>query len=927
MHKRTWQITLFILFVLILYPAVSVSAAAKTVRVAFPLQEGFSEFDDKGMIGGYNYDYLEKLAEFNNWKCEYIKIDDASFERRVNKSFRMLSSGEADIVGTAMYRPGLEKRFSYPKSSYGTVYTTLSALEDDYRKKDLNNFLSSHLRIATLKLSEYRRRELAMFLPRGVYDYEIVECSDTAEQIAALKHNRADVMMDISIHSHKGLVEVARFVPWPIFLVVNSERSDILEELDEGMRKISAAFPNYQNVLYEKYFGKRRNEFSINDKERAYIKKAAAVKVLCIEKGAPYVFKNSDGVLRGMSVELLKVFSKAIGLRLELVSAPPTGDIQKLAASGEYTVIAGIKSAIDIVKGGGCVTTLPFSNVEDVNFVSDGYFDRDKKIKTMAVLRSSRLDGELTDGCEIKYYDDIEAALRAVERKEADFGIGNSRTVDFYVSQNRFNVKVIPSQNKFSNIGFVVCGDENLPLLAMLNRYIEAIDNNELYNITLDSFTYSEKNSLVLFARQNPLAATVIFMIFGGLTASGLLLWFFHHREMERNLVLERANAAKSDFLSRMSHDMRTPMNAIIGLSEFAGGERDPEEMRHSLDSINNAGKYLLSLINDTLDMSKIDSNIMTLVPVKFTFEELLDEINNIILPQARTKGITFDCDVDADRIQIYSADKTRIEQILVNLLNNAVKFTPERGRVLLAFKTAEGNGGRVWLTAKVKDDGIGITPEFQKKMFEPFSLDVERQGGATGGTGLGLSIVKRLVELMGGTLDCESAVGKGTEFTVKIPLAATGERRLSHERTPQKEQADDADLSGIRVLLADDHKLNILVAKKLLERKNIIIDIAENGREALDKFRAAAPGFYDAILMDIRMPVMDGLEATRLIRAEERGDAKKIPIIAMSANAFDEDVRLSLEVGMDAHLSKPVEPQVLYETLERFAGRKKRPS
>ena len=626
-----------------------------------------------------------------------------------------------------------------------------------------------------------------------------------------------------------------------------------------------------------------------------------------------------------MSVELLKVFSESIGLRLELVSAPPTGDIQKLAASGEYTLIAGIKSAIDIVKGGGRVSTLPFSNVEDVNFVSDGYFDRDKKIKTMAVLSGSRTDGELTDGCEIKYYDDIEAAIGAVERREADFGIGNSRTVDFYVSQNRFNVKVIPSQNKFSTIGFVVCGDENLPLLAMLNRYIEAIDNNELYNITLDSFTYSEKNSLVLFARQNPLAATVIFMIFGGLTASGLLLWFFHRREMERNIVLERANAAKSDFLSRMSHDMRTPMNAIIGLSEFAGGERDPDEMRRSLDSINNAGKYLLSIINDTLDMSKIDSNIMTLVPVKFTFEELFDEINNIILPQAQARGITFDCDIYADRSLVYSADKTRIEQILVNLLNNAVKFTPKSGRVLLSLKTTEGNGGRVWLTAKVKDDGIGITPEFQKRMFEPFSLDVEHQGGATGGTGLGLSIVKRLVELMGGTLKCESAVGKGTEFTVKIPIAATDERRLFHERAPQKEEADAADLSGLRVLLVDDHKLNILVAKKLLERKNITVDVAENGREALDKFRAAAPGFYDAILMDIRMPVMDGLEATRLIRAEERDDAKKIPIIAMSANAFDEDVRLSLDAGMDVHLSKPVEPQLLYETLEKFT--KGRPS
>lgn len=292
-------------------------------------------------------------------------------------------------------------------------------------------------------------------------------------------------------------------------------------------------------------------------------------------------------------------------------------------------------------------------------------------------------------------------------------------------------------------------------------------------------------------------------------------------------------------------------------------------------------------------------------------------------MPQVRTRGITFDCDIDADRSLVYNADKTRIEQILVNLLNNAIKFTAEGGHVVLILKTEDIN--ETLLTAVVKDDGIGISPEFQKRMFEPFSLDTERQGRATGGTGLGLSIVKRLVALMGGSVECESDVGKGTKFTVKVPLAVTGERRLSHERTPQKEEAGDAGLSGIRVLLVDDHKLNILVAKKLLERKNITVDVAENGREALDKFRAAAPGFYDAILMDIRMPVMDGLEATRLIRAEERDDAKKIPIIAMSANAFDEDVRLSLDAGMDVHLSKPVEPQLLYETLEKFT--KERPS
>ena len=515
-------------------------------------------------------------------------------------------------------------------------------------------------------------------------------------------------------------------------------------------------------------------------------------------------------------------------------------------------------------------------------------------------------------------------------------------------------------------------------------------------------------------------------------------------------LALEEARAAnhaKAAFLSSMSHEIRTPMNAIIGLDNIALKEKDlSPETRDQLEKINGSAKHLLALINDILDMSRIESGRMVLKNEEFLFSSMLDQINTMINGQCRDKGLNYECRMADGFSDYYIGDDMKLKQVLINILGNAVKFTPAGGTVTFTVENAASYDDKCTIRFTIKDTGIGMDEEFIPKIFEAFSQEDDTAANRYGGTGLGMAITKNIVEMMNGNISVKSGKGKGTEFTVNVTLKKSGRSHDACETEPQnmrvlviddeevdcehakivleemgvtadicmsgdeaeervklqlarreeydlilvdlkmpgadgievtrrlrelagggsaviiltayswddveeearkagvdgfmskplfaaelrskfrqvifrrsvaaEEKKHSVSLEGRRVLLAEDVMINAEIMKKILSMKGMTADHAENGRIAADKYAESSEGFYDAILMDVRMPVMDGLQATAAIRAMERPDAKTIPIIAMTANAFDEDVQLSLQAGMTAHLSKPVEPERLYDTL-----------
>lgn len=526
-------------------------------------------------------------------------------------------------------------------------------------------------------------------------------------------------------------------------------------------------------------------------------------------------------------------------------------------------------------------------------------------------------------------------------------------------------------------------------------------------------------------------------------------------QELLRNALqqAEQASSAKTDFLSKMSHEIRTPMNAIIGMNALAAQNlSDPQAVGDCISKVGISARYLLTLINDILDMSRIESGKMTLRKEKIPFEEFLNGVNDVIYEQTVSKGLTYDCIITGLVAETYIGDAMKLQQVLINLLGNAVKFTPAGGKVQLIVSQERQENRTAYMKFTVNDTGYGISEAFQKKMFDPFEQEHTGSNSAYGGTGLGLAISKNLVKLMEGSISVSSIVGVGTEFVVNVPLTVVGdkygvnqpssvsfgkmkalivddeiliceqvkqtlcdigmkaewvtsgqqavarvkemwsaqkaydiilvdwkmpdmdgietarqirrivgpdvtiiiitsyewagiekeakaagvnllitkplfksslvsafERIFSPKVSVETPHQSDFDFSGKRVLLVEDHLLNVEVAKRLLEAKHMTVDVAENGLIAIEAYAKTPVGYYDAILMDIRMPVMDGLTATRSIRQLKKETAKTIPIIAMSANAFDEDMEKSRQAGMNAHLAKPIMPQQMYETLAQF--------
>lgn len=382
------------------------------------------------------------------------------------------------------------------------------------------------------------------------------------------------------------------------------------------------------------------------------------------------------------------------------------------------------------------------------------------------------------------------------------------------------------------------------------------------------------------------------------------------------------ANQAKTRFLSRMSHEIRTPINAIIGLDTLAlHDESISPRTRDELNKIGASARHLLAIVNDILDMSRIESGRMPLKEEEFSFPELLEQINIIISGQCEEKGLTFDCKALEPYHETYIGDGMKLKQVLINILGNSVKFTETPGSVTFTAEEKADKDNKVTMHFTIRDTGIGMDQEYLPKLFEAFTQEDTANTSRYGGSGLGMTITKSFINMMGGEIYVESKKGTGTTFTVLIPLIPVNE--TESKKSEEETIPEQIDLNGLHMLIAEDQEMNAEILMDLLEMENVSSEWAENGQDAVELFEKNEPGHFDAILMDMRMPVMDGLTATQTIRKLSRPDAQVIPIIALSANAFEEDVKQCLHAGMNEHLSKPVDIDRLKETLNRLIPKK----
>ena len=1036
--------------------AAAETASAKVVRVG-SFEDTFNYVNEKGARKGYGYELLETLSGYTGWQFEYVTCDWSD-------CFEKLKNGEIDIIGGISYTEDRTQEMLFSDEPMGVEKYYLYA---DLSRADIS--ASDFKTLNGKKIGVLMGTEPEVMLTEWEEKYglktEHVNISNNEDVKQKLANHEIDcfVSLEESFWAERGISTITRVGESGIYYAINKKRPDIKEELDDAMRALDEAVPFYTADLYKRYFSMDYTPI-LTGEEKAWLRKHGAIRMgfLASDSGVS-TFDPATGEFTGVITDYIQFAADCLGnqeLEFQLVGYDSKEAELDALKSGEIDMIFHCDQNPNLAEEYhfACTNTTWTSNLMAVT--NKQHFNENNVNRIAVPQNKLSLKKYLAfyyPQWEIVDCDTQEDAARLVKDGQADCFVTGISSENKY--SKKYSFYSVPLVNPVRSCFAVNSG--NRSLLSILNKTIKAMPVNMLAGALAMYKSSARKVTLSDFIKDNFFKVMLISSIAVAVVLLTILMLLQKARKAEAaarkaasdtqelNAKLqvavekaESANRAKSTFLSNMSHDIRTPMNAIIGFTTLAVSNIDDKErVKDYLTKTLASSNHLLSLINDVLDMSRIESGKIHLEEVEVNLSDVLHDLKTIVSGQIYAKQLELYMDaIDVTDEDVY-CDKTRLNQILLNLLSNAIKFTPAGGTVSVRVRQLAGQvRGCGQYEFRIKDNGIGMSPEFAKKIFEPFERERTSTVSRIQGTGLGMAITKNIVDMMGGTIEVQTAQGKGTEFTVCVPMRAQTEQRLVekiteleglkalvvdddfntcdsvtkmlvkvgmraewtlsgkeavlrarqsiemsdvyhayiidwrlpdmngievtrqirslHDDTPiiiltaydwsdieveakaagvtafcskpmfmsdlretlmsalGQKPADavqrllpekNADFKGKHILLVEDNELNREIAQEILQEYGFLVDSAENGAVAVEKVSTAAPGSYDLVLMDVQMPIMDGYTATRKIRALDDPARAKLPILAMTANAFDEDRRNALESGMNGFLSKPI--------------------
>ena len=1048
--------------------AAAETASAKVVRVG-SFEDTFNYVNEKGARKGYGYELLETLSGYTGWQFEYVTCDWSD-------CFEKLKNGEIDIIGGISYTEDRTQEMLFSDEPMGVEKYYLYA---DLSRADIS--ASDFKTLNGKKIGVLMGTEPEVMLAEWEEKYglktEHVNISNNEDVKQKLANHEIDcfVSLEESFWAERGISTITRVGESGIYYAINKNRPDIKEELDDAMRALDEAVPFYTADLYKRYFSMDYTPI-LTGEEKAWLRKHGAIRMgfLASDSGVS-TFDPATGEFTGVITDYIQFAADCLGnqkLEFQLVGYDSKEAELDALKSGEIDMIFHCDQNPNLAEEYhfACTNTTWTSNLMAVT--NKQHFNENNVNRIAVPQNKLSLKKYLAfyyPQWEIVDCDTQEDAARLVKDGQADCFVTGISSENKY--SKKYSFYSVPLVNPVRSCFAVNSG--NRSLLSILNKTIKAMPVNMLAGALAMYKSSARKVTLSDFIKDNFFKVMLISSIAVAVVLLTILMLLQKARKAEAaarkaasdtqelNAKLqvavekaETANRAKSTFLSNMSHDIRTPMNAIIGFTTLAlSNIDDTDRVKDYLGKTLASSNHLLSLINDVLDMSRIESGKIHLEEVEVNLSDVLHDLKTIVSGQIYAKQLELYMDaMDVTDEDVY-CDKTRLNQILLNLLSNAIKFTPAGGTVSVRVRQLAGQvRGCGQYEFRIKDNGIGMSPEFAKKIFEPFERERTSTVSRIQGTGLGMAITKNIVDMMGGTIEVQTAQGKGTEFTVCVPMRAQTEQRpvekiteleglkalvvdddfntcdsvtkmlvkvgmraewtLSgkeavlrarqsiemsdvyhayiidwrlpdmngievtrqirslHDDTPiiiltaydwsdieveakvagvtafcskpmfmsdlretlmsalGQKSADavqgllpekNADFKGKHILLVEDNELNREIAQEILREYGFLVDSAENGAVAVEKVSTAAPGSYDLVLMDVQMPIMDGYTATRKIRALDDPARAKLPILAMTANAFDEDRRNALESGMNGFLSKPIVIDDLVQELHKI--------
>ena len=938
MQTPTWRSICAMLCLLLLLPALfPVKAAAETVpakvvRVG-SFEDTFNYVNEKGIRKGYGYELLQTLSGYTGWQLEYVTCDWSD-------CFEKLKNGEIDIMGDISYTEDRTEEMLFSDEPMGE--------EKDYLYADLSREDITASDFKTLngkKIGVLMGTEPEVMLTEWEEKYDLktqhVNISNNEDAKQKLANHEIDcfVSMEESFWTELGISTITRVGSSDIYYAINKDRADIKEELDNAMRALEDADPFYTADLYKRYFSMDYTPI-LTGEEKAWLKKHGAIRMgfLTGDSGVS-VYDPSTGELTGTITDYIRFAKDCLGnqeLEFQMVGYDSKEAELDALKSGEIDMVFHFDQSPNLAEEYrvACTNTTWTSNMMAVT--NKEHFNETQanrvavpqnKISLTRYLAVYYPQWEIVD-CAAQ-----EDAARLVKDGQADCFVTGVSSQENY--SKKYDFYSVPLPNPAKSCFAVNSG--NGILLSILNKTIKAMPANMLTGALAMYKSAARKVTLSEFIRDNFFMVLLVSSIFVAAILLAILKLLRKARKAEAaarkaandtqelNAKLqiaaenaESANRAKSTFLFNMSHDIRTPMNAIIGYADLAVRHSDdPAKLKKYMENIQVCGQNLLMLLNNVLDLARIENDK---TEMEYSVSDVEKDFRNCLAMfrnQADSKGQTLTVTTQLPYPYIY-ADIPHLTEVCTNLVSNAVKYTGAGGTIRCGVTQKPGEKeGWCDTVVTVADNGIGMSQEFQKHIFEPFERERTSTVSKVEGSGIGMGIVKKLVGLMGGTVEVESKIGVGSTFTVTIPcrIASQEETQAKRETTP----SDEKSLCGVKILLTEDNDLNAEIATELLQEEGCTVDRAKDGVECVDMLEKAANGTYQLILMDVQMPVMNGYDATKKIRKMDDPQKANIPIVAMTANAFSEDKQVALDAGMNDHIAKPINMSVLVPTLRKY--------